>query len=402
MFGGLGITHGHSTPHFIVDLSNPVTGPGNYDEPPDLTAQYDSNSGISGSANTGAEGGLLALAPDTNPFSGNTPFDISNYNYQNQDWSSTIGSGPAPGDVSIDPSYGSYYSPPVSTDTSNTPAFADLSNTTPGGDLTVSQNTGGMDIHGFGADTSLGTNLTDSQYLALQTPVNTTTPSDFNQAQWDSGMWGYNAAGNWTNWTSPDLQNAASSQPWQQNAGQTWQQNATSNTGGDPFAGLPAGAFETPSDPYANLSSLGYSPGPLVSLSPDFGGNSENWGGGGNPYDPRQHAQMHGGGLVIPSFATGGIMPNTGLAHLHAGEGIIPANQMASMSPTSAAAPNMTSHVQVTVHFHEDGSSANMRTERSSAADKQARDLARTVEAFTIASMRKQQRIGGATYRSRN
>src|ERR1017187_8071707 len=157
---------------------------------------------------------------------------------QYSDPNSTDLNYPAPTDLNYASTDLNYQSTDLNYPT-GAPSFDNVSNTTPGGSDTVSQNVGGTDIHGFGSDTSLGTNLTDSQYLALQTPVDTTTPSDFNQQQWDSGMWGYNAAGNWTNWTSPDLQNAASSQPWQQNAGQTWQQNATSNTSGDPFSDLP-------------------------------------------------------------------------------------------------------------------------------------------------------------------
>src|ERR1017187_6212338 len=273
------------------------------------------------------------------------------------------------------------------------PSFDNVSNTTPGGSDTVSQNVGGTDIHDFGSDTSLGANLTDSQYIALQTPVNTTTPSDFNQAQWDSGMWGYNSAGEWTNWQSPDLQNAASSQPWQQNVGQTWQQNAT---GGNPL-GLPPGAFAPPSDPYGDLSSLGYSPGPNV----DFG--TAHFDGGAlyaGMISGKGLAALHDGGY-IPSFASGGVMKNTGLAQLHAGEGVFRPDQMAQMAPVAPAAPNITSHVEVAVHFHSDGTTSS-RLERSSASDKQARDLAKTVEAITVASMRKQVRVGGVAYRPRN
>jgi hypothetical protein len=185
----------------------------------------------------------------------------------------------------------------------------------------ASQNFGGTNIQDLGGNTSLGSNLSGAQYAALQTtpgdtnpvpnenvtatPVDTMTlpdsvtgaanagagitptsgnasgtPSDFNQQQWDTGMWGYNGSGDWTNFSAPKSGNTS-----------------TPNAAG-------------------NLASAGIPTSPSNSGALDIGSS----GFGNNGYAGAQNAA---GGLTFAGAANAGLSPGPnvdfGTAHFDGG-----------------------------------------------------------------------------------
>lgn len=152
-----------------------------------------------------------------------------------------------------------------------------------------SMSPGDQDITNFGGSMSLGSDVQPYQDYQT-TPV---AQPYFNQEQWDAGTGGYNAQGQWENydqsgWNAQPWQANASQPPWQANAtsSQSWQSNAASEpwqysashpandylpTYADALAlghgaVLPMNPTDALSMDYANLSSLGYSLGPMVSL----------------------------------------------------------------------------------------------------------------------------------------
>ncbi len=91
------------------------------------------------------------------------------------------------------------------------------------------------------------------------------------------------------------------------------------------------------------------------------------------------------GGLVIPSFAEGGVMPWDGLAQLHKGETVIPSNSSSVQNNISVSVVN-----------------GQATTKGSGLSDSDARELARSVEAAVNSTLNKQRRVGGSLYTPRS
>jgi hypothetical protein len=123
-----------------------------------------------------------------------------------------------------------------------------------------------------------------------------------------------------------------------------------------------------------------------------FSGAASAFGGGSGGLKPtRQYLEFGGFIYPIPSFETGGIMPWTGPAYLHAGEEITPASGSKSSS--------VTNNIQVHVEYGDQGG-AKARTTGSD--DQDARSLANAIKVTVVNEINKQREFGGALYRPRN
>jgi hypothetical protein len=115
-------------------------------------------------------------------------------------------------------------------------------------------------------------------------------------------------------------------------------------------------------------------------------------GAGGLSVEPFRVNIVHAGG-VIPSFQQGGVMPQTGLAFLHAGEQVTPASNISNTS-------SQTITNQITVHVeYKDGAG---RSSVSGMGDREATDMARFVSAMVDKKIADNRRFGKQLYQNRD
>jgi hypothetical protein len=127
-----------------------------------------------------------------------------------------------------------------------------------------------------------------------------------------------------------------------------------------------------------------------------FSGAAGSGIGGGGMGPPSVMRYLMEGGYIypIPSFATGGTMPWTGLAWMHQGEQITPA---AAVAPAQAS--NVSNQINVHVEY---GGGGGAKDNTTGTDDKNARAMANAVKIAVLDQIGRQQHFGGNLYKPRN